>query len=308
MTKYFIPFFLFITSLYGGTAVQGWYPEDFDVAAAAEGVATILDQQGKDVDNIGIENIIFTDADHTLLKTMTPILLRDTSTGQLVKDPKDGTLLRLPNRGAFSSLQLLKQELPSLPWDSIEVDYMEMGSVVALDVTETIDSMVAVLMSSDKMSKNREYIITARSDDDVAAAMEDYFLNLGIDINGVFAVNNATIGDTIGYSEHHITIAQKKALIIEAILHLYTSHENTIKSVSFYDDNDDNLVVAMNLLPELFPKIDFSFYDVVHEGNNIFTIHNIANAKDGILVSPEGEKLSDEDIEYHSYDAPIPDE
>ena len=290
-----------------------WYPQNYDMKEASRGVAEILHIQGKDLDldrSRRVDSIIFSDADQTLMKTRIPILLKDKATGQLVKDPATGKILRLPNRSYLTRIAKLKKEYPNIAWDSFEIDFQEMGSIVAIEDTPPIKHIVEILKNADLQRGNREFIITARSSDVVPQAFEEYFSKLGIVLDGVFAVNNPSLNERLKFKGLGLSAAQKKAVTMAAIIELYLP-PGGLKEVSFYDDGDDNLQMAMLLLPAMFPQITFRFYDVVYVGNNQFCLKPVAISRDrGRLFSADGgrEMTVEEINSYFSRDALLPDE
>ncbi|MFQ5729445.1 MAG: hypothetical protein ACE5GN_03695 [Waddliaceae bacterium] len=301
------------SSLYATETLPSWYPKNYDLKEASRSVTEILRLQGAPVafhHPDPVDSIIFSDADHTLLKTQTPILLKNKKTGQLVKDPTTGKIIRLPNRSFLQAVGRLKEKYPELPWDSYEIDFGEMGSIVAIDITPPIKHIVEILQSSDQEKTNKEFIITARSSAIIPSAFEEYFTNLGVDLDGVFAVNNPSLNERLKLSGKGLSAAQKKAVTMAAIIQLYMPG-GTLKEVSFYDDGDDNLQMAMELLPILFPQIIFRFFDVIHMGDNKFRLKPVAVTGDkGKLMSAEGRKewTLDDIRSYSSQDAPLPDE
>ena len=76
--------------------------------------------------------------------------------------------------------------------------------------------------------------------------------------------------------------------------------------VRFLDDGDKNLKATMELLPRLFPEVDFEFVDVVHARTGHFEHRVIASsgASPGTLVDAQGDLFTDEEIRaYRSEEA-----
>ena len=204
-------------------------------------------------------------------------------------------------------MERLKKTYPELPWDSIEIDFGEMGSIIAIDITPPIKHIVKILQSSDEEGTNKEFIITARSSNTIPPAFEEYFSNHGVALDGVFAVNNPTLNEKLKLGGRGLSAAQKKAVTMAAIIQLYLPG-NALKKVSFYDDGDDNLQMAMELLPILFPQIFFRFFDVVHIGDNKFELKAVAETGDKGKLDACKEWTLEDIRSYSSQDAPLPDE
>ena len=303
----FLLFNLFLFFSLRASDIPAWYPSDYNLSEAVEAATQILRDQGMQVDDtVHVNKIIFSDADHTLLKTQTPILLKNKTTGQLFKDPETKKVLRLPNRSFLEALENLKKRYPNQPWDEFEIDFNEMGSIVAIDVTPPIEHIIDILKCSDKSKNNKEFIITARSSTSVAPAMEDYFKNFDLELDGTFAVNNPEINSLLKLQGQGLSAAHKKAITMAALIKLYSP-----KEVSFYDDGDDNLQAAMDLLPGLFPDLPLRFYDIIHIGQSRFKLSPVAFTRLGgvVISSCDGRVWSKEEIRsYSSKDAPLPDE
>lgn len=82
----------------------------------------------------------------------------------------------------------------------------------------------------------------------------------------------------------------------------------TVREVTYYDDDDDNLKASMALLPVLYPHVRFRFVDVVHTGNRDYEHVEVARTYGaGGLATPGGVPLCADQVDaYASDDAPEP--
>ncbi|MCP4502156.1 MAG: hypothetical protein GY822_19540 [Deltaproteobacteria bacterium] len=107
-----------------------WVPASFNLQKAAQTAKSILVAQGADPATVGpglVKSILFTDADHTLIKTTNPVLLKNEKTGELLHHPKTGRVITLRGQGYREELDELKKEFPKLPWDDLAFDYSGMS-------------------------------------------------------------------------------------------------------------------------------------------------------------------------------------
>ncbi|MGM0440166.1 MAG: hypothetical protein ACQEP8_03520 [Chlamydiota bacterium] len=295
-------FSLLFPCLIFAAAIPEWYPKSYNLDYASKIAEELLaTQEGEDPQLSEVQRINFSDADHTLLQTTTPLFLKHKKTGTLLTYPDSEELIRIPNN---ADAEDIKQLYPYVNLEDYVVDYHEMGSIVAIDITPPVQPMLVRLKSAAKKPNSKEYIITARSENTVPPALKDYFSRKGLLIDAVFPVNNEALAQELKYSSLNLSIAQKKALIMAVIIHACPQ----IKEVSFYDDGDDNLRRAMHLLPLIFPSIHYRFFDVIHTSQGLFKITLVAESDDhGALVTSTGEPFTSEDIEnYRSTDHPLP--
>jgi hypothetical protein len=296
-------------------ALPSWYPPGFDLDKAAREARGILEAQGEPPDSIGpgkAKTLIFTDADLTLINSAPPSLLKHKQTGEHLKHPETGEVLRLglgPERDAKKDLARLKTQYPSVPWRDYKLDDSAYGSRAEILATPAIGSTVRTLKASDRNPASRDFVITARSHGTVAPALDEYLRGKGADINGVFAVNHIPTAAKLGTLK--LSSQQKKAVTMAALLKLYQPADARLDTVKFLDDTDKNLVASMQLLPKLYPKTRFEFYDVVHTGNERFERVLVARSdlrRPGELVDSKGKLLTPEQIAaYKSEDALFPD-
>lgn len=287
-------------------ALPDWFPLEFDLQRASAGVRQVLESQGADPRSIGpglCDRVVFTDADHTLLDTRTSVYLKHKGTGERLIDPTTGKPLAL-GREFERELAAAKGRLTEVPWHLYEPDFSEFlvdGEVVR---TPLIAETVSKLEDADRNARSREFVITARNSETAGAELMASLALHGVNIQGVFAVNSDTLQNSLAIPKG-LTSAQKKALVMAAILLTYDPEQSRIRRVSFMEDGDANLVAAMQLLPKLFPGIRFEFVDVVNVGHEFRHVEVARTHPDGELVGPEGRALSLREIDgYSSPDAP----
>jgi hypothetical protein len=295
-----------------------WYPAGFDLDAAAQGARSILESQGVEPSKIGpgtTDSVVFTDVDLTLVKTSTPTPLKNKTTGEYLMDPANpGHMLLLgvgADRDQNKELTALKAKYPNVKWDDYGMDYGEFGSIAELLRQPANPRTMDILRAADKADpKNRDIVITARSDDRNAPGLKEYLARRDVAIDGVFAVNNPGQTQKLGVptTTPPLTSAQKKALAMAAVLKLDDPQSSQIRHVRFMDDTDDNLKAAMQLLPRLFPNVQFEFTDVIHTAQNGYVPKTVARsgAAPGELDDARGKVMDDAAIQaYASKDAPF---
>jgi hypothetical protein len=300
----------FLTGRAAAPAVPpAWYPEGYDLAAAAEVVKRAIMAIGTPAEAVApgeVNEIVFTDADRSLLKSSTPSIFRHEETGELLRHPETGRLLMLgigPTRNWSAELRELKARFPNVPWNAYKIEDHDYGSLAEILRTPAIDDAIETLKSSDRNPRSRDFVVTARSSSDIPVFMQEFLALHGVDITGVFAVNNPRLEEELHVEARHFNTARKKAMVMAAVIQMY-GPEN-IKRVKFIDDVDDNLRGAMELLPKLFPHIQFSFYDVINDdGTDKFEHRLVARSTlTGELVDANNKKLSVDAIErYQSVD------
>jgi len=299
----------------GRLALPSWYPADFDLDRAAAGARAIIEAQGEPPGSIGpgkAKRLVFVDADLTLINSSPPSRLVHKTTGEVLKHPETGAELALglgPERDAKKELAALKARYPAVRWADYRLDDSAYGSREEILKTPAIGSTVSTLKASDRSPASRDFIITARRHATVPPALDEYLGKRKVDINGVFAVSHQPTAGRLGMVK--FPSQQRKAIAMAALLKLYQPAEGRLDRVRFLDDTDKNLVAGMQLLPKLFPKTRFEFYDVVHKGGDRFERVLVAKSdlrRPGELVDARGRVVTPEQIAaYKSADAPFPD-
>ena len=283
----------------------GWYPAAFDMTAAVNGVKSIETTQGHD-NSTGVQHVVFSDIDQTLLKTTQPVLLRNAA-GALLHDP-DGNLIMIPDKDFVGALNKLKAQFPTLDWASYSPDFSEFNSIDGILATPSISTTVAALKAAKKDANTRVVLITARSGDNTSDAMHEYFHRRHLAIDGVMAVNNKAQVLAIGMTDPTLKSAMKKAIAMAANLKLMDPDGTKVKDVTYYEDGDDNMVAAMQLLPAMFPGVKFRFVDLIHTGHRHFVQKEVSTTGPcGALVGTDGHTLTPDEITgYKSTDIEWP--
>ncbi len=281
------------------------WSKTFDFVAGTAAARAILIAQGQKPETIGpglINRIVFSDADLTLLDTSTPVLLKNATTGAHLRypegTPRAGHLVLLgggAERNADKELADLKLALPTLDWASYGPDYSEFNSLSEILRSGIIPDDLSTLKRSDKDPKSKDFVITSRSATYTAEYMNEVLFRQGIDINGVFAVNEATQAAQLNTGA--MSSAQKKAVTMASLILAYGGADS-IKNVRFMDDTDKNLKAAWELLPKMFPTIHFDFVDVIESaGKSEFKHQGVAHTTaGGELAGADGKKLSVEGL------------
>ena len=85
-----------------------------------------------------------------------------------------------------------------------------------------------------------------------------------------------------------------------------------VRTLTYYDDKDQNLEKAMELLPRLYPQIRFTFVDPVHIGGEQYELQTVAvTTAGGRLIRPDGTEICPADIPAYKSDDeehPIPEQ
>lgn len=90
----------------------------------------------------------------------------------------------------------------------------------------------------------------------------------------------------------------KKAVFMAGFLDLYRNNGHLIRTVTYYEDTDYHLRGAMQLLPVIYPDINFIYYDIIRE-NGTYTTVKIAEIKGERILSdtaPESYDSGDCDL------------
>ena len=292
-------------------ALPEWYPGSWDLDGAAAAARGIIEAQGEKPESIGpgkCREVVFTDADHTIIKSSTPVYMVHKRTGEHMRHPETGRLLMLGVKGAGYKEELasLKESYPEAGWGDYKKDFRDFGSIAEVMRTPEIGETIDRLERSDRDRGSRDFIITARHLASSVPALDEYLAARDVDINGVFPVNNGTIAKKMGYSRLRVTSPQRKALVMASLLKLYDPDSANVRKVTYLEDKDENLVAAMELLPKLFPDVRFEFKDVVHRGDERFEQELVARTgRSGELKDGAGRVLTTEELgSYASVDAP----
>lgn len=291
--------------LVGAEELSPWVPKDFDLVGAQNRLERILRSQGVFLKRNGTapaRSMVFSDLDHTLIKTQSSVLIRHKETKEPFVLPENGALLWVHNHGVSSLLKSLQQRYPAL--SDYGPDYSTLGDSFELDTTHTVNETVDLLRVDQRHHNTPVHIVTARSADQVRLPIKDYFARRNLEIDGVFTVNGPKFVRFMRFEK--FTDPQRKALTMAALVGLYLQHNPVLEEVTFYEDNDGNLRHAMELLPQAFPDIRFNFFDVIHKGNDQFEKMRIATSEGRQLKDHNGNVMSKEAIaNYSSNDAPM---
>jgi hypothetical protein len=289
-------------------ALPAWLPATFNFGNASAGVATVLAAQGHPAASMtGVHHVVFSDIDQTLLKTVQPVLFRNAA-GQLLHDT-DGNLIMIPDKDFVGALNALKAKFPALDWASYHPDFSEFNSIDGILHTPEIPTTVNALKNAKKDASTRVVLITARSGDNTADAMAEYFHRRNLAVDGVMAVNNPGQNAATGMTDPTLKSAWKKSLAMAANLKLMDPDGTQVKDVTYFEDGDDNMVAAMQLLPAMFPSVKFRFVDLIHTGHRHFAQKEISTSGTcgQLLSSGDGHALSPDDISgYKSVDIEWP--
>jgi glycerophosphoryl diester phosphodiesterase len=281
-----------------------WYPKNWDMQAAARGAADILKAQGKPPDlTKPAKELIFSDADLTLIKATVGMRLRDAD-GNLVMNPDTGKpIVMLSGGGAKNGddLEALKRNHPELPWATFKEDHAQYDSPEAILSSKPIPETLNKLREEQRKDGTKEFVITARWDQKVVGGMDQYMKKQGVKLDGVFVALNDEQSKALGFTPE-LTTPQRKAMAMAALITLHDPKAAKVHKVTFMEDNDANLSASMQLLPKLFPKVKFEFDDVVHTGGGHFERRVVAKSdeKSSALLTASGKPMTADAIAHYS--------
>jgi hypothetical protein len=155
-----------------------------------------------------------------MMKTTTPVLLRDQRTGSLVHHPRTGKVLTLPSKKYKEKLAALKKEYPNGAWEHYDFDYRGMASAREMRRMPAIEATMEMLRAANAETRGREFIITARSSENIPVAFDAYVSEHDVELDGVFPVNAQSMLDTLGI-DPALGTPFKKAIVMAALIDLY---------------------------------------------------------------------------------------
>jgi hypothetical protein len=255
----------------GGPALPAWVPPSFDLVGAAAGMKRLLEQQGVPVTRV--RELVVTDADDTLVQTDAKTLLRNAKTGELAKNPVTGELLRI---GAEIDAEraALEQQFPQLPWKDLLNDFREFDDAQRLAKAAPIGETIAALRGEASREDMRRFLITARNADGVLGTLQRFSEQQGLGLDSVLSANRPGELAAMSLGGVKLGTAERKALMIAALVELYRPKHAALEHVTFYDDSDGNLAAAKELLPRLFSKTRFDFVDVVRQVDGTYALQS----------------------------------
>lgn len=290
------------------------YPKSVDLAALARAAKEILIAQGmSEADFVGVRRLMLTDADLTLFDSpVIPVLLRHKQTHQLLSHPDTKETLRLgvgPDRDVMKEYNAVRGAHQEIAWSEYNPEPASVSHLANILAAKEILPTIHSVKKANADEGSREIVVTARGgDDSVVAGIRELLGRHGARLDGAVMLYHPEHKEKLGLTDEVKGQGRKKALAMAALLTLFDPQAATLKRVRFMDDNDDNLIAAMQLLPKLFPNIRFEFVDVVHLGEGRFEPRLVARSqRGGAIKDAAGKRLDDAQIAaYKSQDAPLP--
>jgi len=286
------------------------YPKSVDLGALALAARDILSGQGMTAaDFAGTKKLVLTDADLTLFDSpVIPVFLRHKTTKQLLIDPATSAPLRLgigAHRDVKKEYDAFRLQNPTFVGADYAPENAQVSHLANILAAKEILPTIQSLKKANADDTSREIVVTARGgDDSVIAGMKELLGRYGAKLDGALMMYHPEHKSKLGLDGCEGQ-GRKKALSMAALLTLFDPSATTLKRVKFVDDNDENLIRAMELLPKLFPDIRFEFIDVIHQGDGKFEPKLIARStKGGGVKDAAGKKL--DPSTYASIDAPLP--
>src|SRR5579859_4672180 len=195
-------------------------PSDFDLARASAGVKALLAEQGEVV-GPGVTELAFTDADHTAVKTVTPLYFRNAE-GRLLTDPETGAILMVRRRGAPEGARLLQQRYPQIDWSRWTLSWEEWDSIEGILSQESIPVTVARLRAASNRLHARVMVITARpAAKNGVAGFREWFRRRKVHMDGIFGVATPAQAAALQVDKPGYDDAMRKTLIIAAAIEAY---------------------------------------------------------------------------------------
>jgi hypothetical protein len=238
-----------------GDALPSWVPPGFHLEKAAHGLRVLMQSQGAAI--VQVKTLLITDADQTLVETRAKTLVRDATTGELMRHPVTNEPFRLgPEHDA--ELAALTKEFPHLPWSRVALDYSEFSDAADVNNAKVIATTAKAIRRSDKDSDARQLLITARQAPEILSALHELSRRNDLGLDAVFSANAPAELAALGLETAALGTPERKALMMAALVELHgASH------VTFYDDGDDNLARAKELLTAMFPRLTIEVIDIV---------------------------------------------
>ncbi len=284
-------------------ALPAWCPRPLDLAALGRRAAAWLEASGRPLARPQeVSELLFADADHTFLKSQMPIFLRHLSTGELLRDATgEPVMLGLSHPDYERELEASRKARPEIDWPSYQLDFSLFHEAALVREARPIEATLRKLRREGDLS--RLFVVTARSAPDIGPALEAKLERSGVSCEGVMTVNAPEVADGVALGVSGT--AARKALVMAGVIAAHAAGGRPPATVRYFEDGDDNLRKAMQLLPALFPSVRFEFYDVVHQGEGAFHPRLVArSAGRGRLMRPHGQTMSAADVEaYASTDA-----
>lgn len=290
------------------------YPKSVDLGALARAAKEILSAQGMaEADFVGVQRLMLTDADLTLFDSpVIPVLLRHNQSHELLNHPDTHEPLRLgigPDRDVMKEYNAIRGAHEEIAWKEYTPEPASVSHLANILAAKEILPTIHSVKTANADQSSREIVVTARGgDDSVVAGIRELLGRHGARLDGAVMLYHPEHRQKLGLTDEVKGQGRKKALAMAALLTLFDPQSATLKRVRFMDDNDDNLIAAMQLLPKLFPNIRFEFVDVVHLGQGRFEPRLVARSqRGGTIKDAAGKRLDAAQISaYRSQDAPLP--
>jgi hypothetical protein len=245
-----------------GDALPSWVPPDFALERAAKGLRTLMESQGAAV--VPVKTLLITDADQTLVETRAKTLVRDAASGELLRHPTTNEPLRLgPEYDA--ELATLSKQFPQLPWSRVALDFSEFSDAADVNNAKLITTTAKAIRRSDKDADARQLLITARQAPEVLSALRELSRRDDLGLDAVFSANAPAELAALGLEKAALGTPERKALMIAALVELHGATH-----VTFYDDGDENLARAKELLTAMFPRLTVEIIDIVKNDRGHF--------------------------------------
>ncbi len=290
-----------------------WYPEG--LKAPREKLKALLQNQGLTEERLArgdIKYLSVHDIDLTLVETVTFMYLRlkpGRSGPPYMLDPREqGRLLVFgggPTRKEFQDYLEFQKRFPGLPYQDYRADNIEQHSMLRLLNAPTISPGMARLRAASQAPDTLVLINTAREAPTTFAAISEKVRLERAGIDALLGVNDPAHLEALGLSGRQVTTGQAKAIGIKQVIELLQEYGNPLETVSFDDDDDHNQVACMQLLPAVFPKLQFDFVSLVHVSSDSFSAVPAAHGIAGELISPCGKAVPPEGVAtYHTHHHP----
>ena len=287
-------------------------PVGFDVNAAVDGLRKLLVDQGVPLAQLQpgkALHTLTTDFDGTLGRSGNiPVFLRAKAdvvdangavtmkAGDYFKDDKGNDLMLhgLTGVDVGNDMTMLKTKYPTLPWASVTQDWSAWDDRALTMKTPLEDKMVRRIKDAAKATEpTASFIITARTNAQVAGGMHEALKARGTDVTGVICTGDAAVQKQLHVDDPKLSDGQRKALVQMIIVTMYGG----VKSHSFTDDGPGNDAASISSLAAKFPTTNVSVFQAVHVvGKNHSTPKLIAQSnglggfndpRDGSAWTPE---------------------
>lgn len=263
----------------------------YDLNALASGAGALLASQGYSVASAATKSeLCFFDSDMTLMASArTPVWLKHKDTGDRLRHPESDELVEFgldPNAEVAVEYDRMRKQYPDLAWE----EYVPDGSA-ASDPRNILPSPpIAAALNLYRAAHQNEnaaaFVITGRGDQDtVVHAIQRWLSQRQLEADGVLMMYHPehqaalSTGDAKG-------LPIKKTISMAGIIQEHLAAGAPLRTVRFVEDSADNLKTAEQILPSLFPEIEFQWVLIEPKKGGSFSARRFVSDAPGVSSHP----------------------